>query len=173
MALSKSRGSGIRNLSQFIYGQGYRKTISDHCVFVNKFFDGNFIILLLYVDDMLIVGKDISRIDKLKKQLGEQFTMKDMGPAKQILGIRIIRGVMSWQSKLQKCVALSITEAEFIAIIEFFFSERLDQQDETWGGRYWLDSSLLLNQRGKGCIHRHNQANPGRYERAQLVYTIE
>ncbi|RDX62866.1 hypothetical protein CR513_58763, partial [Mucuna pruriens] len=40
---------------------------------------------------MLIVGKSISRIDRLKKQLSESFAMKDMGAAKQILGIRIIR----------------------------------------------------------------------------------
>ncbi|KAL9257971.1 Retrovirus-related Pol polyprotein from transposon TNT 1-94-like protein [Drosera capensis] len=79
-----------KKFKSVICGQGYRKTISDHCVFVNKFSDGNFIILLLYVDDMLIVGKDISRIDTLKKQLGESFAMKDMGPAKQILGIRIM-----------------------------------------------------------------------------------
>ena len=46
---------------------GYDKTASDHCVFVKKFSDGEFIILLLYVDDMLIVGRDTSKIDKLKK----------------------------------------------------------------------------------------------------------
>ena len=40
---------------------------------------------------MLIVGKNASRIDKLKKQLSRSFTMKDLGLAKQILGIRIIR----------------------------------------------------------------------------------
>ncbi|RDY07582.1 hypothetical protein CR513_08287, partial [Mucuna pruriens] len=52
--------------------KGYKKTTSDHCVFVRNFFDDNFIILLLYVDDMLIVGKSVPRIDKLKKQLSEQ-----------------------------------------------------------------------------------------------------
>ena len=46
---------------------GYDRTASDHCVFVNKFSDMEFIILLLYVDDMLIVGRDTSKIDKLKK----------------------------------------------------------------------------------------------------------
>ena len=71
--------------------QGYRKTTSDHCVFVRNFSNDIFIILLLYVEDMLIVGKNVSRIDKLKEQLGKSFAMKDMGAAKQILGIRIIR----------------------------------------------------------------------------------
>jgi len=71
--------------------QGYKKTTSDHCVFVRKFSDDDFIILLLYVDDMLIIGKNVSTIDKLKKQFGESFAMKDMGAAKQIFGIRIMR----------------------------------------------------------------------------------
>ena len=40
--------------------QGYRKTTYDHCVFVQKFSDDDYIILLLYVDDMLIVGRNPS-----------------------------------------------------------------------------------------------------------------
>ncbi|CAJ2645756.1 unnamed protein product [Trifolium pratense] len=82
--------------------QGYKKTTSDHCVFVRKIFNDDFIILLLYVDDMLIVGKNISNIDRLKKQLGESFAMKDMGEAKQILGIRITRDIKEkklWMSQ--------------------------------------------------------------------------
>ena len=46
---------------------GYDRSVSNYCVFVKKFFNGEFIILLLYVDDMLIVGRDTSKIDKLKK----------------------------------------------------------------------------------------------------------
>ncbi|RVW22327.1 Retrovirus-related Pol polyprotein from transposon TNT 1-94 [Vitis vinifera] len=71
--------------------QGYRKTTSDHCVFVQKFSDDDFVILLLYVDDILIVGRNVSRIDSLKKQLSKSFAMKDLGPVKRILGIRIER----------------------------------------------------------------------------------
>ena len=62
--------------------QGYRKTTSDHCIFVQKFSDDDFIILLLYVDDMLIVGPNSSRIVTLKKELSRSFAMKDLGPAK-------------------------------------------------------------------------------------------
>ena len=62
--------------------QGYRKTTSDHYVFVRNFYDDDFIIMLLYFYDMLIVGKNVSMIDRLKKQLGESFAMKDMGAAK-------------------------------------------------------------------------------------------
>ena len=70
---------------------GYSRTTSDHCVFVKKYPDSNFIILLLYVDDMLIVGQDTSKISKLKSELSKSFSIKDLGPAKKILGIRIVR----------------------------------------------------------------------------------
>ena len=48
-----------------------------------------FIILLLYMDDMLIVGRDTGKIDKLKKELSKSFEMNDLGSASQILGIKI------------------------------------------------------------------------------------
>ena len=47
--------------------QDYKKTTSDHYVFVQKFSDDDFIILLLYVDDMLIIGQNTFRINSLKK----------------------------------------------------------------------------------------------------------
>uniref|UniRef100_A0A3Q7IHI9 Reverse transcriptase Ty1/copia-type domain-containing protein n=1 Tax=Solanum lycopersicum TaxID=4081 RepID=A0A3Q7IHI9_SOLLC len=57
----------------------------------SEFSDNNFIILLLYVDDMLIVGQDKELIAKLKKDLSKSFDMKDLGPAQQILGMKIVR----------------------------------------------------------------------------------
>jgi len=47
---------------------GFNKTTVDHYVSVKKFTDDNFLILLLYVDDMLIVGQDKSKINKLKEE---------------------------------------------------------------------------------------------------------
>ena len=40
------------------------------------------IILLLYVDDMLIAGACREEIDKLKKELSREFSMKNLGAAK-------------------------------------------------------------------------------------------
>ena len=68
---------------------GYDRAALDHYVFVKKLYDGEFIIFLLYVDDMLIVGRDTGKIDKLKKELSKSFEMKDLGLASQILGMKI------------------------------------------------------------------------------------
>ena len=45
----------------------------------------------LYVDDMLIVRQDMNKISSLKKALGKSFAMKNMGSAKQILGVYIVQ----------------------------------------------------------------------------------
>ncbi|KAL9250759.1 Retrovirus-related Pol polyprotein from transposon TNT 1-94-like protein [Drosera capensis] len=46
------------------------------------------LLFFYYVDDMLITGKNASRIKSLKKHLSKSFAMKDLGSAKQILGIK-------------------------------------------------------------------------------------
>ncbi|CAM8949434.1 unnamed protein product [Rhodiola kirilowii] len=75
----------------FMVSHGYKRTDADSCVYIQQFHKGSFIILLLYVDDMLIVGKDIQLIYKLKGDLSKAFDMKDLGKAKQILGMEITR----------------------------------------------------------------------------------
>lgn len=68
------------------------ETTSDHRLFVKKLSDSDFVILLLYVDDMLMIGHDAAKIEKLKRQLSKSFAMKDLGPTKQIIDMKIIRG---------------------------------------------------------------------------------
>jgi len=52
--------------------------------------DGSFIFLLLYVDDMLIVGKNLHDVVGLKALLGQEFDMNDLA-AKKILGMETHR----------------------------------------------------------------------------------
>ena len=80
-----------KNFDSFIENHVFSKTICTHCFFVKKFGDNDFIILLLYVDDILIVGQDTSKINELKRELSKYFAMKDLGLAKHILSIKISR----------------------------------------------------------------------------------
>jgi hypothetical protein len=63
----------------------------DHCVYFKKLENGMFIILVLYVDDMLVESKSMVEISRLKAQLAKAFDMKDLGTTKQILGMEIHR----------------------------------------------------------------------------------
>uniref|UniRef100_A0A2N9EJ65 protein-serine/threonine phosphatase n=1 Tax=Fagus sylvatica TaxID=28930 RepID=A0A2N9EJ65_FAGSY len=90
-----------KKFDSFMYSTGFTRCQADHCCYV-KSFDNSYIILLLYVDDMLIAGSSIEEINNLKKQLSKQFAMKDLGPAKQILGMRIIRDRANGTLKLSQ-----------------------------------------------------------------------
>src|SRR5206468_3649145 len=70
---------------------GFRRSDYDCCVYIKKLREGDFIYLLLYVDDMLIASRSMVEINKLKSQLSQEFEMKDMGAAKKILGMEIKR----------------------------------------------------------------------------------
>ncbi|WVZ00881.1 hypothetical protein V8G54_026950 [Vigna mungo] len=80
-----------KKFDSFMIQHNFKKTSADHCVFVKHYENGESIILLLYVDDMLIVGKDKIKIAALKKALSKSFAMKDLGAVKKILGMKISR----------------------------------------------------------------------------------
>ena len=80
-----------KKFDSFMMDHKYKRTIVDQCVYFRKFSNGNFIILLLYIDDMLIIGQDTTMINKLKNDLSQYFNMKNLGPAQQILAIKIVR----------------------------------------------------------------------------------
>ncbi|GJU31771.1 zinc finger, CCHC-type containing protein [Tanacetum coccineum] len=52
---------------------------------------GKGVIICLYVDDMLFFGTDQNQVDETKKFLSSRFSMKDMGEADVLLGIKIKR----------------------------------------------------------------------------------
>ena len=76
---------------KFMIEQGYSRCHFDHCVYFKMIENGSYIILLLYVYDMLVVGYNMKYINFLKKKLSISFEMKDLGAAKKILGMRITR----------------------------------------------------------------------------------
>ena len=47
--------------------------------------------LILYLDDILLIGKDVEFLDNIKGYLNKSFSMKDLGEAAYILGIKIYR----------------------------------------------------------------------------------
>jgi len=60
------------------------------CVYV-KLMENSYVMFSLYVNDILIFGRDTHVIDDIKKFLKNNFDMKDLGPLDVILGIKIIK----------------------------------------------------------------------------------
>ena len=70
--------------------QGFKINECEKCVYV-KDTEHGYVIVYLYVDDMLIVGSDGKMIISTKNMLNSRFDMKDMRPVDVILRIKIIR----------------------------------------------------------------------------------
>ena len=62
----------------------------DHCVY-SKRSGSKFVIMTLYVDDILIAGNNVEYLKDIKSWLSSNFEMKDMGLALKILGMEICR----------------------------------------------------------------------------------
>jgi hypothetical protein len=61
-------------------------------------------LLLLYVDDMLITGDDSDHISHVKKHLGEQFQMSDLGSLNYVLGIEVLKSPKGYYLFQYKCI---------------------------------------------------------------------
>ncbi|KAH9723411.1 Integrase catalytic domain-containing protein [Citrus sinensis] len=93
--LKQSPRQWYRRFDQFMISNGYYRSKYDSCVYHGIINSGGnsrgAVYLLLYVADILIAGKNLSDIKKLKNLLKGKFEMKDLGSAKRILGIDIVR----------------------------------------------------------------------------------
>ena len=68
-----------KKFDSFMAQHDFKKTHTNHCVFIKTYASCDFFILLLYVDDMLIVGHNKKKIAALKLAVRKSFTMKDLG----------------------------------------------------------------------------------------------
>jgi hypothetical protein len=73
-----------------VKGFGFHQSEEEACVY-KKESGSAFVFLILYVDDILLIGNDIPLLESVKALLKKSFSMKDLGEATYILGIRIYR----------------------------------------------------------------------------------
>ncbi|KAL0402174.1 UNVERIFIED_CONTAM: Retrovirus-related Pol polyprotein from transposon RE2 [Sesamum latifolium] len=88
--LKQASRSWNTRFNEVIRGYDFIKNEYDPCVY-KKISGSSVAYLVLYVDDMLLIGNDIKMLDDIKAWLYTQFSMKDMGEASYILGIKIYR----------------------------------------------------------------------------------
>ena len=130
-SLKQAPRQWYKKFNSFMVGHEYTRTNADHCAYVRKFPNDKFIILLLYVDDMLIVGQDAGLIGNLKKDLFKSFDMKDLGIARQILGMQILRDM--------KAKKLWLSQEKYIKqVLERFNMKHAKPVNTTLGSHFKL-----------------------------------
>ena len=79
---------------------GFQENKFDECVYL-KVRGSKFILLMLYVDDILLATNNLALLHETKSFLSKNFEMKDMGNASFVLGIEI------YQDRCQCLIGLS------------------------------------------------------------------
>ena len=69
---------------------GFVENKVDQCIYL-KVSGSKFVILVLYVDDILLAANDRSLLFNTEQMLSKTFDMKDLGEASFVLGIQINR----------------------------------------------------------------------------------
>jgi len=86
-----------------IHAAGFSSSEHDPALFIHISPRGR-TLLLLYVDDMLITGDDDEHISFVKKHLGEQFQMSDLGPLSYFLGIEVQNSAQGYSISQSKYI---------------------------------------------------------------------
>lgn len=89
--LKQSLRQRYKRFNEFMTQNGFPRCIFYTCVYLKTERDKVVLYLLLYVDDMLMASKSKEQISEVKQLLKTAFETKDLGPAKRILGMNIMR----------------------------------------------------------------------------------
>jgi hypothetical protein len=82
-------------ISEVLCNRGFRRSKYEPCCFIldpNGCIDDSYIIVCVYVDDLLITGPNVKQVEGIKQYLAETFQkIKDLKEVKKYLGLRIQR----------------------------------------------------------------------------------
>ncbi|GJR64068.1 reverse transcriptase [Tanacetum coccineum] len=87
--LKKALRCWYKRFDSFIMSLEHNRLHAYPCAYFKRFGNNDFIILLLYVDDMLVAGPNKDHINILKAQLAMKFEMKDLGLVNKILELLV------------------------------------------------------------------------------------
>jgi hypothetical protein len=88
--LKQASRSWNLHFDEVVKGFGSIKNVEEPCVY-KKVSGSTVVFMFLYADDILRIGNDILMMEAVKSSLRKSFSMKDLGQAAYILGIKIYR----------------------------------------------------------------------------------
>ena len=87
--MQASRSWNIR-YDEVIKAYGFIQTFGEACIY-KKVSGSSIAFLILYVANILLIRNDVEFLNSIKGYLNTSFSMKDLGEAAYILGIKIYR----------------------------------------------------------------------------------
>lgn len=116
--LKQSAVTWNRHITEILAKLKFKRSVADPCLYTRIEKNASITYILLYVDDLLVVGENENSTMEIKKQLDNYFEVRDLGEAKHYLGIKIERNqkgdiLLSQETKIKQMVQLhELTEAK-------------------------------------------------------------
>ncbi|KAL6333904.1 hypothetical protein AAG906_039316 [Vitis piasezkii] len=89
--LKQSTRAWFECFEKAVKGRGYYLSQADHAMFYRHSNEGKIAILIVYVDDIVLIGDDNAKLERLKKVLANDFEIKDFGALKYFLGMELAK----------------------------------------------------------------------------------
>ena len=86
--LKQSPQAWFEKFSKVLKLDGYSQCQADHTLFVKHSANGRLAILIVYVDDIVVIGNH-EEISHLKYLLSKEFEIKDLGHLRYFLGMKV------------------------------------------------------------------------------------
>ncbi|KAM6560886.1 hypothetical protein CsatA_030125 [Cannabis sativa] len=88
--LKQASRQWFAKFSSALADEGFHHSATDHSLFI-KHFNGNFIFLLVYVDDVILASNNLVELEAFKARLHIRFQLKDLGNLRYFLGLEVAR----------------------------------------------------------------------------------
>ncbi|KAJ0588916.1 putative RNA-directed DNA polymerase [Helianthus annuus] len=88
--LKQASRNWYHKFTTFLIGLAFKQSKANHSLFLYKK-NGSFVAILIYVDDVIIVGNDNWKIQETKNHLDNQFSIKNLSSLKYFLGIEVAK----------------------------------------------------------------------------------
>ena len=87
--LKQSPRTWFGRFTKAMLRMGYKQSQEDYTLFIKHSIKGELTALLVYVDDIIVVGNDEAEKESLRKHLAREFEIKKLGELKYFLGIEV------------------------------------------------------------------------------------
>jgi hypothetical protein len=79
-------------LKSFFIKEGFQRCSSEHTLFTKAEEGGKFLVVSVYVDDLIYSGNDETMFKRFKHSMKQEFDMSDLGRMKYFLGVEVVQG---------------------------------------------------------------------------------
>lgn len=86
--LKQSSKCWNNRINDFLLKSGFKRSENNYCLY-SRVHGKDMVYLILYVDDIILMGPNLSHIELCKEMLTDEFDIKDKGELKNFLGLEI------------------------------------------------------------------------------------